>query len=198
MKINRKFVQIFLIFSGLFLIIATYIFYPKLNESKLKGSVVNQNQTEKAEDKNLNKDSVFEKVEYQGLYDFDKPFIVISEKAHVMSEFPDIVYMDNMKVTISMDDGRIVIITGDKGIYNKSTYDCFFEGNVKATDGEIVIESGNLDLLAEDNNVSIYNSVNLVSESGSLSADKVDYNFEKKRYKISMFNDEKVKIKLTE
>ena len=91
--------------------------------------MVNQNQTEKAEDKNLNKDSVFEKVEYQGLYDFDKPFIVISEKAHVMSEFPDIVYMDNMKVTIRMDDGRIVIITGDKGIYNKSTYDCFFEGN---------------------------------------------------------------------
>jgi hypothetical protein len=53
-----------------------------------------------------------------------------------------------------------------------------------------------LDLFASKDMVSIYNDVNLINKSGSLKADKVDYNFEAKYYKISMFNDKKVKIKL--
>ena len=36
----------------------------------------------------------------------------------------------------------------DKGKYNKVTYDCFFEKNVKATEGETEIFAENLDLLA--------------------------------------------------
>ena len=194
MKENRKLIQIILIFAGLFLIIATYYYYPKINKDKLRGSVIQDKPidiTDKA-----SKDNTFENVEYKGLYDFDKPFIIISEKAYVLSENPNIIYMDNMKVTMDMSDGRTVIITGDKGTYNKETYDCFFENNVKATDGETIIRSENLDLFASKDLVSIYNDVNLTNKNGSLKADKVDYDFEAKYYKISMFDDRKVKIKL--
>ena len=106
--------------------------------------------------------------------------------------------MTYMKVTMKMSDGRTIIITGDKGTYNKETYNCFFENNVKATDGETIIRSENLDLFASKDIVSIYNNVILINKNGSLKADKVDYDFEAKYYKISMFNDEKVKIKLIE
>jgi len=194
MKENRKLIQIILIFTGLFLIIATYFYYPKINENKLKGSVIQDEQTDITDE--TIKDNIFENVEYKGLYDFDKPFIIISEKAYVLSENPNIIYMDNMKVTMDMSDGRTVIITGDKGTYNKETYDCFFENNVKATDGETIIRSENLDLFASKDLVSIYNDVNLTNKNGSLKADKVDYDFEAKYYKISMFDDRKVKIKL--
>ena len=51
-----------------------------------------------------------------------------------------------MKASISLSDGRIIIITSDKGIYNKITYDCFFENNVKVTDGETVVFSENLNI----------------------------------------------------
>ena len=44
----------------------------------------------------------------------------------------------------------------------------------------------------------IYNNVDLTNEDGMLQADKVTYNFKTKYYKISMFNNEKVKIKLIE
>ena len=194
MKENKKLIQIILIFTGFFLIIATYFYYPKIKENKLKGSVIQDKPidiTDKA-----SKDNTFENVEYKGLYDFDKPFIIISEKAYILSENPNIVHMANMKVEINMSDGRTVIITGDKGTYNKKTYDCFFENNVKATDGETIIQSENLDLFASKDIASIYNNVNLINENGSLKADKVDYDFESKYYKISMFNDKKVKIKL--
>ena len=194
MKENRKLIQIILIFTGLFLIIATYFYYPKINENKLKGSVIQDKQTDTIDKKS--ESNTFENVEYKGLYDFDKPFIILSEKAYILSDYPNIIYMTNMKVTMNMNDERTVMITGDKGTYNKETYDCFFENNVKATDGETIIQSENLDLFASKDIASIYNNVNLINKNGSLKADKVDYDFESKYYKISMFNDKKVKINL--
>ena len=196
MKENRKLIQIILIFAGLFLIIATYFYYPKINENKLRGSVIQDKNKPTDITDEASKDNTFENVEYKGLYDFDKPFIIISEKAYILSENPNIIYMTDMKVTINMNDERTVIITGDKGTYNKKTYDCFFENNVKATDGETTIQSENLDLFASKDIASIYNNVNLINKNGSLKADKVDYDFETKYYKISMFNDKKVKINL--
>ena len=88
------------------------------------------------------------------------------------------------------------IITSDKGIYNKVTYDCYFIQNVKAVDGETEVLAENLDLLANEDSVSIYNKVVLSSKNGTLNADKVDYDFNTKYYKITMFNDDKVKVKL--
>ena len=143
-------------------------------------------------------DNLFENVEYEGMYDLDKKFTVKSEKAYILENKSDIVYMTNMKVSLNMTDGRIIIITSDKGSYNKATYDCYFQENVKATDGETTISSENLDLIATEDFVTIYNDVQLVSEENSLRADKIDYDFVKKNYRISMFDEEKVKIKLVE
>ena len=194
---NRNLVQIILIFVGLLLIAITYFLYPRINENRLTGSVIQQDdKTEIVQDGAKQENNTFENVEYKGFYDFDKPYVVLSEKAYILSEEPEIIYMTNMKLTLTMTDGRIIIITGEKGTYNKSTYDCFFENNVQATDGETKIKSENLDLLASKDTVAIYNEVYLTNKSGSLAADKVDYNFEAKYYKISMFNDEKVKINL--
>ena len=76
MKENRKLIQIILIFTGFFLIIATYFYYPKIGENKLRGSVIQDKQTDEKSESNT-----FENVAYKGLYDFDRPFIIISEKA---------------------------------------------------------------------------------------------------------------------
>ena len=85
----------------------------------------------------------------------------------------------------------------DKGRYNKITYDCFFEVNVRATDGETKIFAENLDLLATGNAVEIYNNVSLYYPTGSLWADKIDYDFETKHFKVSMFDDNSVLMKVT-
>ena len=103
-----------------------------------------------------------------------------------------------MHVTLYLKDGRVVEITSNEGKYNKVTYDCFFEQNVKATDGETNIFADNLDLLATKNNVQIYNNVNLIYPTGSLLADKIDYDFETKFFKVSMFDDNSIKMKVTQ
>ena len=187
-------VQIILVLIGLFLIFSTYFYYPYMNKDKQFKS---QSVLEKSEETiGADNSSNFENVEYNGIYDFNNPFVVKSEKAYIMNDEPDILYMTNMHVILSLADGRIVNIVSDQGTYNKVTYDCYFEKNVKATDGDTVILAENLDLLATKNSVEIYNSVKLNYPTGSLAADKINYDFETKYFKVSMFDETSVKMKV--
>mgnify|MGYP001364091514 CR=1 FL=1 len=195
MKTRDKKIQITLLLIGLFLIIATYFYYPYAKKVRLsKNQPVQENIKSTVE---TDQSTSFENVEYKGLYDLDKPFSVRSEKAHILSDEPDVMYMTNMHVILYLSDERVVNIMSDKGRYNKITYDCFFEVNVRATDGETKIFAENLDLLATGNAVEIYNNVSLYYPTGSLWADKIDYDFETKHFKVSMFDDNSVLMKVT-
>ena len=197
MRKKEKKIQAFLLITGIFLILLTYFYYPYMNKNKF---VVEKKIQENLPNisNNENEDvTLFEDLEYQGLYDLDKKFIVKSKKAHINQDEPDIVIMKNMHVILYLKDGRIVNIFSDEGEYNKENYDCFFEKNVKATDGETKIFSDNLDLLGNESSVKIYNNVSINYPTGSLlRADKIDYDFEKKHFKISMFEDKRIKMKI--
>ena len=196
MTANRRIVQLSLISIGLFLILATYFLYPKIIENKLLEEAIVEDVVTKTDITDSKWRNTFENIEYKGLYGMDKPFKVKSENAYILLKNSDVVYMTNMHVTLDMDDGRVIIITSDKGMYNKVTYDCFFENNVKAIDGKTTVLAENLDLLATEDSATVYNNVFLTNDSGSLRADKVYYDFETNHYQISMFSDKKVKIKL--
>ena len=194
MKKRQQKIQITLILIGLILIAATYFYYPNLDKN-----FVSKNQTTKENLKKGLEDTehtTFENIIYKGIYDLDKTFTIQAEEAFILNEEDEIVYMNEMHVILYLNDGRIVNITSTKGRYNKETYDCFFENNVKATDGETEIFSDNLDLLAAENSVKIYNNVNLNDTTGSLKADKIYYDFETKYFRVSMFGDKTIKMKV--
>ena len=194
MTSNRKIIQFSLISIGVLLILATYFLYPKIEKSRLKEEkIVKKNEIVIAEENQAN---IFEHVEYKGIYNIDTPFVINSDKANITKEEPDIVYMTNMSVILHLNDGRTVTITSDRGKYNKVTYDCYFENNVRAADGESLILAENLDLLSNKNTVSVYNDVVLTGNKGSLQADKINYDLSTRKFNISMFGDKKVKIKL--
>ena len=194
MKINRNATQLSLLIVGLFLILITYFLYPQIEEKKYSKIIAEDKKIETTEGES----NTFQDVEYKGLYDFNNEFTVNSEKARILTKEPDIVYMDNMRVIIEMNDGRIVTITSDNGTYNKKTYDCFFVDNVRATDEKTIIFADNLDLISSKDSATVYNNVVLNSERATLEADIVHYDFETKKYKVSMLNGEKVKIRLIE
>ena len=197
MTSNRKIIQFSLISIGVLLILATYFLYPKIEKNKLleEKKIVKK---DKDEIVIADKDeaNIFEHVEYKGIYNIDTPFVINSDKANITKEEPDIVYMTNMSVIFHLNDGRTVTITSDRGKYNKVTYDCYFENNVRAADGESLILAENLDLLSNKNTVSVYNDVVLTGNKGSLQADKINYDLSTRKFNISMFGDKKVKIKL--
>ena len=190
---RRRITQLTLILVGLLLIISTYFLYPQIKEKEFSKKEPLKDKVFEMDDATIN---TFENVKYKGLYNLDKPFIVESETARILKGDSDIVYMNKMKVTLYTKDGKTIIITSNKGNYNKGSYDCFFEENVRADDGGTIILSENLDLLASEDSALVYNDVVLTNDSGSLVADKINYNFETKRYDISMFSNKKVKVKL--
>jgi len=197
MILSRKSLQTALVLFGFLLILATYFLYPLLKQKTFKKSIV-EKQSAIVDDDAENKSNTFENVEYKGIYNLDKEFTVKSEKAYILDENPEIVHMQTMVVVLQMNDGRIITITSDTGRYNKVTYDSYFVDNVKATDGSTIISSDNLDLLATKDFATAYNDVILKDKKSSLQADKVDYDFVTKKYAISMFDKEKIKIKLVQ
>ena len=192
MKKQQK-IQITLILIGFLLIFTTYFYYPYMSRTKL---VEDQPAHEDLESIQGDERTFFKSIEYKGFYDLNKPFTIKSEEAYMLNEEPDIVYMFNMEVILHLNDGRIVNITSDQGRYNKVSYDCYFEKNVVANDGETQILAENLDLLATENSVKIYNEVNLNYPTGSLQADIINYDFETKYFKVSMFDNKAVKMKV--
>jgi len=196
MKKKQRRAQIALVLIGSILFVLTYLYYPNLNKENFFSKQFSEKDSKKSITKKKKNTTSFENLEFKGLYDFDKPFTVQSEEAYILNEKPDLVFMSNMLVTMHLSDGRTVIITSDKGKYNKITYDCFFEQNVKATDGSTKIFAENLDLIATKNFVEIYNNVNLDYITGSLRADKIDYDFETKNFKVSMFDDSSIEMKV--
>ena len=196
MRISAKTLQLTLIFIALLLIITTYFYIPKVKQNKLEEETA---QKKEAVDEMPGVENIFENVSYEGIYQIDNTFIITADRAKILAEDPNIVYMNNMHVTIILQSGQKIIITSDSGRYNKLNYNIFFEDNVKATDNEIRLFSDNLDLLT-DGSAKVYNNVLIIDKEKSyLKADIVKYDFETKYYKISMFtNSEKVKVKLIE
>ena len=196
MKKKQQGIQLALVSIGIFLIIATYFYFPSIKKDKIlkDQSIIKETQKAERDDES----TFFEKLEYKGLYDLDKPFNVKSNEAYILKNDPDVVYMKNMHVTLYLSENRIVKITSLKGRYNKENYNCFFEQDVIATDGETTITAENIDLIATKSIMKVYNDVNLNNATSSLQADKIDYNFETKYFKVSMFDDKEIKMKVTQ
>jgi len=194
MKKQRR-TQLVLISIGLLLILLTYFYYPYMNKDKLlENQFVREDSEKILDDDNF---TTFENVAYEGLYNLNKPFLIKSREAYILDKEPNIVYMTDMHVILHLKDERTVNIISNKGKYNKVTNDCFFEENVRATDEKTIIFAENLDLLATENFVKIYNNVKLNDPTGFLQADTIDYDFETKNFKVSMFDDKAVKVKVT-
>ena len=195
MKRKQQKAQLVLISIGLLLILLTYLYYPRMNKNKLQDDQFVQKDSEKT----LNDaQSTFENVEYEGITSTMQRFSVKAENAYILDENPNLVFMKKMRVELYLKDGRIVTIISDRGRYHKESHDCWFEKNVVVNDGETKIFAENLDLLATEKFVKIYNKVRLNNPTGSLQADQIDYDFETKYFKVSMFGDKLVKMKITE
>ena len=107
MTYSRKIVQLTLIFIGLFLIFATYFLYPIFNKKIVEKSIIEDGQVAMDDTKT----NTFKNVEYKGLYNFDNPFSIKSEIAHISVEEPDIIHMTGVKAAIVMKDGESITIS---------------------------------------------------------------------------------------
>ena len=96
---------------------------------------------------------------------------------------------------INQKFSSILIITADNAIYNNSTFNTFFEKNVKIEYLDHVILSEKLDVNFKKNIVSVYDNVVYESLDGNLVADNIIINLSTRDVDIFMNNSkEKVQI----
>ncbi len=192
LKLNRKILfQIILILLGILIIFFTYF-----NNQEQKDTL---KQTEKkigeieVEDRNI---STFENIQYDGIDSNGNKFIINSDYAEFENDKPNIIYMKEMICRFFFKDGTVLRVTSNRGTYDNVSNNMEFEENVKMYYLENRLFSEKASFINSENYLLVEENVVGESPDGNLIADKLDFDLIEKKMKISMYNQDKVNIRL--
>jgi len=193
LKLNRKILlQITLVLLGILIIFFTY-FYNQKQKIVVK-------ETEKKIDKIKQEESAdissFEDIKYDGKDSQGNKFVINSEYAEFENNRANIIYMKKIICRFFFKDGTILRVTSDKGIYDNIKNDIEFEENVKMYYLENRLFSEKASFVNSENYLLVEENVVGESPDGNLVADKLDFDLIEKNMKISMYNQDKVNIKV--
>ena len=187
----KKIIQLFLF---LFLIVVTIIFYKTYFS---KDDVVEKKLIEKIDDLKIeNENNLIKNLKYDVRLDNNKQYIITANLSELTYEDgKEIVKMEKV-IGIFVDKDNVPItITSNYAIYNNSTYDTNFYGDVKVQYIDNIILSDKLDLSFVNNSVLIYNNVNYEGFQGSMKTDNIKIDLVTKNIEIYM-NDKVEKIQV--
>ena len=193
-KLNKtKFIQISLLLLAFLLIFFTYFFNLKKKQPSTNLDKIKTVETDKQKEKAVN---TFLDVEYGGFDKNGNRFVIGSKYANFEIDRPNVIRMEQVLCTFYFKDGTNLTIVSNYGIYNNVTDDMEFTENVKMNYLENVLFSEKANFFNVKNQLLIEGNVKTTSPEGKLQADKLDFNLDNKKLKISMYNDEKVNIKV--
>ena len=181
---KKIYIQLFLIF--IFLIISLFIF---LNYFK-KSSVERSNETKISQAINTG-ESLIEDLKYLSTDKEGNEYKIEAEKGNIDKNNPDIIFLENVKAIILLQNSENILIVSNYAKYNTKSYDTLFNNSVSVDYGEHILKSEFLDLSFENNLVSIYDNVRYLSGISSLRADKAEIDILNKKTKIFMENPNK-------
>ena len=122
-------------------------------------------------------------------------YIITSEKGVLNDENPELILMNNVLAVINLKNSNSIKISSDTALYNSGNFNTKFIGNVLMTNKEHNITSDNLDLVFQDNLVTITNNVIYKNSNTKMYADKIEIDLVTKNSKIFM-NDGSKKVKI--
>ena len=192
-KLNKtKFIQISLLLLAFLLIFFTYFFNLK---KKQPSTNLDQIKTVETDGKKEGAVNTFLDMEYGGFDKNGNRFIIGSKYASFEIDRPNAIKMEQVLCNFYFKDGTNLTIVSDYGIYNNVTDDMEFTENVKMNYLENVLFSEKANFFNVKNELLIEGNVKTKSPEGELQADKLNFNLDSKKLKISMYNDKKVNIK---
>ena len=189
-KFNKRILsQITLLLLGVIIIFFTY-FYAGKDKTK-KTVEVKKEITEEIQNKNT-----FENIKYEGVDASGNQFVINSEYAEFENETPNLIDMRNILCNFYFKDGTVLKITSDFGVYDNLTNDMSFEQNVKMFYLESKLFSEKANFVNSENYLFVEGNVIAEGLEGNLKADKMNFDLTKKKLRISMYNQDKVNIKV--
>ncbi len=191
MKKNRV-IQFSLVIAIIILFFTTYYSgnKDKIDEANKNSSTENASKlTEETSD-------IIENVNYTGTNNKGTFFELNAAIAEIKNDEPNLSLLQDVFVVIRLRNLRTIHVQSDKAVFNKTSNDCEFFGNVKITEQDNVMTSDNLDFYNSKNFLQAYNNVEYNGIKGTLVADKVDVDLLKNEANIFMFKkNDKVKVK---
>ena len=189
---KKKIFQLSLVFIGLLIIFFTYFFNL---EKKQPSEVVNETETKENEEFLEEGVNRFENVEYKGIDNTGNKFTIGSQFAEFKKEKPELIFMENVECFFTFKDNTVLLISSKKGIYNNISNDMQFSEDVKMDYLENTIFSDRANFNNYENQLLIAGNVRGDGPTTNLKADELDFDLNTKDLKISMYSEERVKIK---
>ena len=190
-KFNKRILsQITLLLLGVIIIFFTY-FYAGKDKTKKTVEVKEKEITEEIQNKNT-----FENIKYEGVDASGNQFVINSEYAEFENETPNIIDMRNILCNFYFKDVTVLKITSDFGVYDNLTNDMSFEQSVKMFYLESKLFSEKANFVNSENYLFVEGNVIAEGLEGNLKADKMNFDLKKKKLRISMYNQDKVNIKV--
>ena len=177
--IKKIYIQLFLIF--IFLTISIFIYLEYFKKAGLE--IVNEKKISQAINTS---ESLIEDLKYLSTDKEGNEYKIEAEKGNIDKNNPDIIYLENVKAIILLQNSEKILIESNYAKYNAKSYDTLFNNSVSVDYGDHVLKSEFLDLSFENNLVSVYDNVRYVSGISSLKADKAEIDILNKKTKIFM------------
>ena len=176
---KKSYIQLFLIL--ILVIISMLVFFEFFKKTNLKTDInLSGEQT-------INTgESLIEDLKYLSTDKEGNEYKIEAEKGNIDKNNPDIIYLENVKAIILLQNSEKILIESNYAKYNAKSYDTLFNNSVSVDYGDHVLKSEFLDLSFENNLVSVYDNVRYVSGISSLKADKAEIDILNKKTKIFM------------
>ena len=189
---RRKLFQISLITLGLIIVFLTYFTNLERNQQEDFKVSENTSDDERFLEEGVNR---FENVEYQGIDNSGNKFVIGSKFAEIEKESPELINMENVKCLFTFKDNTVLTVISDKGVYNNLTNDMKFSENVRMDYLENILYSDRADFNNYENQLLVAGNISGEGPTTNLNADELDFDLNTKDLKISMYSEERVKIK---
>jgi len=193
-KLNKtKFIQISLLLLACLLIFFTYF----LNLKKKQTSAnLDQIKTVEPDGKKEKMANTFIDVQYSGLDRNGNRFVITSKYANFETDRSNIIAMEEVLCIFYFKDQTSMTVQSSYGIYNNVTDDIEFTENIKMNYLENVLFAEKVNFFNVKNELLIEGNIKTKSPEGELQADRLKFDLNSKRTKISMDSNEKVNIKV--
>ena len=161
-----------------------------INSENISISQSEENVNSDEKEKNL-----ISNLKYKSFDAMGNEYLINSKSAEMSSKNEELIKLIDVSAKIILKKKSPILIKSDYAIHNKNMFDTKFYGNVNVTHEHIKIFSENLDLMYNNNFVSLYNIKEIYDNNIQLKADKIDFDILTKNVSINMNeNTEKVKI----
>ena len=187
-------------------VLSTYLVYENFfknrsfvqeeSEININRENISTSQSQEMIDPDEKEKNLISNLKYKSFDSMGNEYLINSKSAEMSSKNDELIKLIDVSAKIILKNKSPILIKSDYALHNKNVFDTKFYGNVNVTHEDIKIFSENLDMIYNNNFVSLYNIKEIYDNNIQLKADKIDFDILTKNVSINM-NENKENIKIT-